>query len=87
MDFAPVTEFVSRNWLFTLLLGAIGFLAKIIFELHGEKASLQAMISTLKERNTELKGGAKEEISARKAENIKLQKIVEEKCTQDALIS
>ena len=87
IDWTPVTEFVGRNWLFTLMFGAICALTKIVFNLYGEKATLEAKILVLQESNSDLKKDFKEQVTAFKAENLQLQKTIQEKCTDDALFS
>lgn len=83
MDFAPVTEFVSRNWFFTSLIGAIGWLTQRIFSLHEKKASFEAQISTLEKCNTD----SKKETASLKAENLELQKAIQNKYSNEAVLA
>ena len=78
---------IKENWMYTLMFGAICGLAKMVFNLHGEKATLEAKVTVLQESNTDLKKDSKDEMNALKKENLQLQKTIQEKYSQEAIFA
>lgn len=87
INWAPITEFIGRNWLFTLLLGAIGWLIQRIFSLQENNAILKTQLSFTQEQNSELKEDSKLQIKVLKEEIVKLQTKIQEKYTEEAIFS
>lgn len=87
MELAPVTEFVSRNWLFTILIGAIGWLWRQVLALQKENAVLEAKISSLEERNTDMKRISLDEVAKLKAENLTLHQTIQNEHSDDAILA
>lgn len=83
INWAPITEFVGRNWLFTLQFAIIGWLAQKIFSLYGENATIKAQHTSFQERNSDLKM----KIDVLEKENAQLRKTIQEKCTDEALFA
>jgi hypothetical protein len=87
MSFAPLTEFVSRNWLFTILIGTIGWLLRQVLALQQEKATLKAEILSFKDTYSDTKSNSLKEIAELKALNLTLQKTIDEKCSDEAILA
>ena len=87
MTLAPVTEFVSRNWLFTILVAIIAGLAKKVFTLHEEKAFLELEVLTLKNSNSKSEADSVKRIADLETENSQLKKTISEKYSDEAVLS
>ncbi len=82
-----VTDLISRYGSQAVLISVIVWFWRSRDTLRDKNATLEAKISSLEERNSDFKGDARKEVDHLKSENLELKKTIEEKFSEEAVLS